>query len=403
MKSHYDFVIVGSGAAGRTAVETLVTEAPESSVLLVDSESRLPYKRTRVSKQVASGKPVPDVHPASWYEDAGIHLALGEPVREILPNEQSLTLGPHKIGYGALLLAVGASPKQPFDSSELILPLWTPQDAGRLNRLLDRSQRILVAGSGVLGVEAAWQAVLAGKDVVLAGDTSLPMSRFLDKALSEHLNGIMTDAGVRLELCESVAELHEQPSGGVRARLKGCDGEHSLDVDAAVVAVGSLPNTDLARRAGLNTRRGICVDSSLKSSNPHIWAAGDCAEHPGDVVTGLWHAAEHQGKLAAMSMLGHSPSDILPPFRLKCEVFNHYYFSGGPLAAPVSEELPQAQTWNLNGILWRARFNSSGRLKALGAASPGGMDKNLARAAQKQLTEEAGLQAVKEVLSGPVS
>jgi NAD(P)H-nitrite reductase large subunit len=97
--------------------------------------------------------------------------------------------------------------------------------------------------------------------------------------------------------------------------------------DMVVFCIGVAPRIELAKGAGLSVNTGILVDEHLRTSEPTIYAAGDCAEHRDGSLTDLWHAAEYQGVVAAKNAMGHAMEFDNPPFRLKCEVFGAYFFS----------------------------------------------------------------------------
>jgi len=398
---HFDFVIVGAGSSGRTAVETLEAEAPGRSILLINSEESLPYKRTSISKNAVNGYQMDAfaIHPAAWYPEHGVELINGQAALRIDTEAHTLSLESETISYSKLLLATGARPCMPFAD----LPrgkwsaLWTAADGLILHEKLSGLKKLAVVGIGVLGVEAAWQAVSAGVDTVMLGLDSHPMMKSLDRISAEPLERAIRKAGVQLLTRRKVLSITDNPDiCGVSINTDSGD----ISADYAVLAVGGEPEVSLARSSGIPVNKGVLVDFSLKTAAPDIWAAGDCAEHAGGFVTGLWHSAENQGYLAALGMLGKSVKFENPPFRLKCEVFGGYWFSGGAVkASGVSGGLDPAETVNVDGITWRPRFRD-GKLEALVAAAPRGMDKGTAKRAQKLLLRGAGREETLSVLMG---
>ena len=395
--TNYDFVVVGAGSAGRTAVETLVEEQPGASILLVDRESALPYKRTKVSKNVAAGFG-PDafaVHDRDWYEDAGVILKTGEDVLQMDPLKRTFQIGEETYAFSKLLIAAGAVPVLPFREipRNRWSALWTVEDAVNLGTISDSSQSVAVIGNGVLGVEASWQLVTMGRTVSLVGRSELPMRQYLDEQCASELAGVLEQGGVVLEPGRDVRDVKQR--GGTLELI--ADGA-AFPVDYIVVTAGSVPDIRLAEEAGIPVDRGILVDEALRTGLDGIWAAGDCAQHPDGSVTGLWHSAENQGRLAALSMLDRDVRNTNPPYRLKCEVFGGYWFSAGPVNAPETVEFPAAEEWRFGRILWKPRF-LNGRLKALSASAPGGMDKNSARSAQNLLFDAADSGECRRILS----
>ncbi len=380
---HYDFIIAGAGSSGRTAAETLAAESGGRSILLIDTENVLPYKRTKVSKSIYTGYEPEDfaVLEISWYPDNGVELIKGQTATTIDPENHTILLESETFSYSSLLLATGAKPRTPFEH----LPpgrwssLWTVQDGLKLNERLAGLKRVAVVGVGVLGVEASWQTSLMGLETILVGRSCRPMSKYLDSVSAESLEIAIRNSGVTLMLEHGVLDVGPDSDGsGVLIETdKG-----SLNADFAIIAAGAAPNTSLADSGGLQVKKGIVVDSGLKTSAEDIWAAGDCAEHPGAVITGLWHSAEHQGQIAARGMLGRPSVNDNPSFRLKCEVFGGFWFSAGPINEPVTDSgLGPAETWESNDVLWRPRFKK-GKLAALAGAAPSGMEKSVAKTAQ---------------------
>lgn len=378
---HYDFIIIGAGNSGRTAVETLVSESPGPSILLLDSEAALPYKRTKISKNIHKGYGLDDfaIHQDEWYARNGIDLMTGVSVISIDPAAHSITLASGVITYAKLLLATGALSRNPFYNlpAESCASLWTVHDGLALRESLAGLNKVAIVGVGVLGIEASWQTSLMGLETILVGRAERPMSKYLDSVSSDILKTSAEDSDVRLLLEHDVTGINRSPRGnGV---LLDTD-KGQIEADFVLITAGSRPDISLAAGSGLQVRRGILVDPELRTSAPDIWAAGDCAEHPDGTVTGLWHSAEHQGKLAAMGMLGKAVRNLNPPYRLKCEVFGGFWFSAGPVNS-IDATLDPAETWEFEGIIWRPRFRK-GKLAALSAVAVSGMDKALTKTAQ---------------------
>ncbi len=398
---HFNFVIVGAGSSGRTAVETLVAEAPGRSILLINSEESLPYKRTSISKNVVNGYQIDAfaIHPAAWYPEHGVELINGQAALRIDAEAHTLSLESETISYSKLLLATGARACMPFPD----LPrgkwsaLWTVADGLILHDKLSGLKKLAVVGIGVLGVEAAWQAVSAGVETVMMGLDTRPMMKSLDPMSAKSLEIAIRKAGVELLNRRKVLSIIDNPETG-EISIHTDSGD--ICADYAVLAVGGEPEVTLARSSGIPVGKGILVDSSLVTSAADVWAAGDCAEHAGGLVTGLWHSAENQGYVAALGMMGKSVIFENPPFRLKCEVFGGYWFSGGPVNAPGgSGGLDSAETIEVDDITWRPRFKD-GKLGALVAAAPRGMEKGTAKTAQQLLLRGAGREETYSVLKG---
>lgn len=299
-----DIMVVGAGVAGFSAVEEFKQRAPGVSVLLVDAENRLPYKRTKLSKTLAEGfgRDAFALEPPSWYDPVAIRA--GVAVTHIDPARHTATLADGTtVTWDQLLLATGARAVVPDLPRVREWSVLRNQDeAERLRGRWANEPEVVVLGNGVLGVEIAEQAQLVGKRVRLWGRRP-PLHRELTPRASDLLSETLDRHGV---LQESPVD---EPLGW------------------AVAAVGSSPDLSLARAAGLATERGVLVDSSLRTSVEGIWAAGDGTQLPNGAVCHLWHESEAQGRTAARSMLGEEVALSTRPWRLKSEVFGTYWFS----------------------------------------------------------------------------
>jgi NAD(P)H-nitrite reductase large subunit len=298
-----DVLIVGAGVAGLSAARELRERSPAVSILLVDKEARLPYKRTKLSKFLAEGFAHDSfaVEAPSWYSGQ-LALKTGCAVVSIDAGRAVLSDG-SVVSWKNLLLATGAVPVRPTlpGVSEWSV-LHSQDDTERLRARWENESEVAVLGNGVLGVEIAEQAVLAGKTVRLWGQSPRPLSRELTPAASDLLSRILSDRGI----------IQESPSSGR---------------SWAVAAIGSVPDLTLAQAAGVAVDRGVVVDDSFRTSVASIWSAGDGTQLPDGAVSHLWHQSEAQGKAAARSLLGLPPEFSPRPWRLKTEVFGTYWFS----------------------------------------------------------------------------
>jgi len=323
MNSRRRVVIVGAGIAGFTAAKTLAEMRNGTEIVLVNNEDRPPYKRTKVSKNVAVGFTRDDYALAApdWYGSSGIRLLDGQRVIGINARAHKLTLDSGAdLEWDAILLATGSTAVPPSfrveEAAALPHVVRTAADVDRLRRALAHAGSVLVVGGGVLGVELAEQMRLSGARVTLSVRGSRLMPRELDERASKHLSSLLAENGVTLAA---------SPAEG--------------RFDTIIYCVGSRADVQLARESGVAVRDGILVDRYLQTNIAAIFAAGDAAEHSDGAMTHLWHAAEYQGALAAqnISALLSGAADQMrpfdnPAFRLKCEVFGHYYFSVGRLS-----------------------------------------------------------------------
>jgi len=285
---------------------------------IITREDRIPYKRTKIDKHLVKGFERDDfaLHPEGWYENMGINLLLNTDVVSLDPDAKTLELaGGETIGWGKLLLATGASPRSSGVPGAVTLRSAADAEEARLEmlELMDQGEKgkVLVIGGGVQAVEMADQALQLGLTVSLAFREKLIMERRLPPALAQRITDTARSQGIEIiSEKESFEDLASK-------------------VDLILESVGVVSEITLAKRAGLKVGRGILVDPSLRTSHADIYAAGDCAELPGESIAELWHAADDQGSLAGYSMAGRAVSVSHQLYRLKCEVFDQYYFSMG--------------------------------------------------------------------------
>jgi 3-phenylpropionate/trans-cinnamate dioxygenase ferredoxin reductase component len=317
------FVIVGAGLAGAKAAETLRAEGFDGGIVLIGAESERPYERPPLSKGLLLGTADHDsafVHEPDWYRDNGVELRTGTVVTSLDRDRREVTLSDGQaLGYDKLLLATGARPRTlPVPGAELagVLHLRTLSDSDRILDAAVKGARLVIIGAGWIGLEVAAAARSRGATVDIVETANLPLQRILGDRIATVFADLHREHGVTFHFGAQVARL----VGGYRVtQVELADGA-ILPADAVLVAVGAQPNTELAERAGLAMDNGILVDPSLRTSDPHIYAAGDVAnvEHPllgTRIRVEHWANALHGGPAAAMAMLGRQVSyDRLPYF-----------------------------------------------------------------------------------------
>ena len=365
-----EVIVVGAGSAGRSGAEALAQWGKD--VLLVDGEAALPYKRTKLSKNLhrTLHDDVFALHPSSWYAHHGIRLMTGVSVHALVPEKQQIEIGEELWEYESLLLCTGARPRLSLPGFEQAYALWDFQEARILQKDLFKNRHLIVMGSGVLGTEVAWQGIQAGMRVSLIGRTSLPMEHYLDSVIAQMLQTSMVESGVEVHSGCCVKSLQTKGED-VWVETDG----PVLKGDLAVAALGASPETRLAEKAGLAVSEGILVDAQQRTSHPHIWAAGDCTvpwvpEGWTDETynTGRWHAAESAGQRAAASIAGEE-MDVRPgPHRLKCESFHSYWFSAGNAGSHKSFSPPSVHALYETPLgLWSLGFQQEKLVSASGA------------------------------------
>lgn len=318
-------VIIGGGLAGATAAHTLRSEGYTGQVTIVAEEPETPYQRPPLSKGFLAGKEGEDAllpYPASWYPEHNVTLRTNTAATAINPARHTVSLTDgSELSYAKLLIATGASPRViPFPGVDLdgVHYFRSKADAVGMKELLSAGgHNLVMIGSGWIGMEIAATARELGNNVTLLGLEEVPLSIAIGNELGAVFAARHEEAGVKFVLPSSAAEI--KGDGGHVTEVITTTGE-TLPADLVIVAVGVVPNSALAKEAGLEINNGIQVDSSLQTSDPDIFAAGDVANslHP---VTGAYARSEHwanaiaSGKVAAKSMLGQAAVlDDIPYF-----------------------------------------------------------------------------------------
>jgi NADPH-dependent 2,4-dienoyl-CoA reductase/sulfur reductase-like enzyme/nitrite reductase/ring-hydroxylating ferredoxin subunit len=325
-------VIVGDGAAGAAAVETLRQEGFEGRIELIGREPGPPVDRPNLSKDWLAGKA-----PEAWlplrevasYAELGVTLRHAEVVA-LEPEARRVVLADGTaLAYGACLLATGAEPvRLPIPGAERALTLRSLADARAMAAAATGARQAVVLGASFLGLEVAASLVERGLTVHVAAPEPIPLARVLGPELGRFLRDVHERRGVVFHLGCTATAIGEEValSDGTR-----------LPADLVVAAVGVRPSLGLAERAGLAVDGGVLVDELLRTSAPDVWAAGDVARWP-DPHTGErqriehWALAQRQGQTAARNVLGHGERFDAVPFFWSAHhdvVVNFVGFPGG--------------------------------------------------------------------------
>ncbi|RVU26039.1 NAD(P)/FAD-dependent oxidoreductase [Streptomyces antnestii] len=327
------FVIVGGGLAGAKAAETLRSEGFNGRVILIGDEGEHPYERPPLSKGYLQGKEERDsvfVHEPAWYAQNDIELHLGQTVVAIDRVVKTVRLGEGTlVHYDKLLLVTGAEPRRldiPGTDLAGVHHLRRLSHAERLKGVLASLGRdnghLVIAGAGWIGLEVAAAAREYGAEVTVVEPLGSPLHAVLGPEIGQIFADLHAEHGVRFHFGAKLTEITGQ-DGMVLAALTD-DGEEHPAHDV-LAAIGAAPRTSLAESAGLELADrahggGIAVDTSLRTSDPDIYAAGDVAsvEHPlfgTRLRVEHWANALNGGPAAARAMLGKEVTyDRVPYF-----------------------------------------------------------------------------------------
>jgi 3-phenylpropionate/trans-cinnamate dioxygenase ferredoxin reductase subunit len=308
-------VIVGAGQAAAQAVDTLRRKGFRDPIVLVGDEPHLPYQRPPLSKKYLAGELEASrllIRPAHFYAEHGVEARLGQRVQRIDRATQQVWLDDGSaLAYDALLLATGARPrplKAPGANLGGVHFLRSIADVDRIRSEVGAGRRLVIVGGGYIGLEVAASCRELGVEVTVLEMASRVMNRVTCAEVSEFFETEHRRRGVHIVCDARVRELLGDDSTG-RVRAVACEDGSEYPADVVVVGVGVAPADELAVAAGIECANGIVVDEFCRTSDPNIYAAGDCTNHPSAHygcrlrLESVDNAFE-QGMSAALNMLG---------------------------------------------------------------------------------------------------
>ena len=359
-------VIVGAGHAAVQAVDTLRREGHTGAIVLVGDEPWLPYNRPPLSKKYLAGELERErllLRSAQYYQQHRVETRLGVRATAIDRASQRLRLGDgSELTYDKLLLCVGSKPRRlevPGHDLAGIHCLRTIADVDAIRADLAAARRMVVVGGGYIGLEAAACARQLGIEATVLEMADRPMARVVAPEVSAFYVRRHEREGVRIVCNASVSGF----AGDGRVSAVRC-GDREFPADVVIVGVGILPDVTLAAAAGLRCDNGVWVDEQCRTSDPNVFAAGDCTNHPSvrygrRVRLESVDNAVEQAKTAAANICGkparheHVPWFWSDQYDVKLQIaglsegydqavvrgdpdsgsFALYYFAGGELLA----------------------------------------------------------------------
>jgi 3-phenylpropionate/trans-cinnamate dioxygenase ferredoxin reductase component len=315
-------VVVGAGECGAATAVGLRSNGFQGAVTLLGDEVTAPYERPPLSKQMLTGAESTGakiVLTAERCAALGISFVGDAKVRRIDGAERVAVLSDgEQIHYDRLVLTTGARVRPlAVPGGDVALMLRTIDDAIILRSRLQPGARVVVIGGGLIGLELAASATQLGCTVTVVEAAERAMARGVPARLAEILTARHAAEGVAVLCGASVEQVDTSGSTHVVVLTNGS----TINCDLVVAGVGVVPNVELAAHAGLRIDNGIRVDAELRTSDPHIFAAGDCCSFPHRLFGGrrmrleTWRNAYDQAKVAAQTVLGRpAVYDAVPWF-----------------------------------------------------------------------------------------
>jgi 3-phenylpropionate/trans-cinnamate dioxygenase ferredoxin reductase component len=355
---HSDYLIVGAGLAGTSAIEGIRELDQNRSITMIGSENHLPYDRPPLSKKLWFGqKKVEDIflHDRTFYDNNGVMLLLGRRVVELDAKSKTVRDSNGEIHqFGKLLLATGGVPQTlrvPGGDIDGVCYYRYLDDYLRTRELTAAGKSAVVVGGGFIGSELAAALCINKVNVTLINHSVYLCKRVFPESLGLAMERLFQSRSIRMLKGQGPASFERK---GSRLVVRIADGEQ-IEVDMVIAGVGIRPADDLAKHAGLNVDNGVIVNEYLQTSNPDIYAAGDIARFPYRALgptTRLehWDNALNQGKHAARNMAGaHDPFTYMPYF------FSDLFEFGYEAVGEVDSRLETFADWqkeNEKGVIY---------------------------------------------------
>ncbi len=276
-------VIVGAGQAGAALAAKLRALGHQGEIVMLGDEPAPPYQRPPLSKAYLLGEMEEErlwLRSPEFWADTAIDLRLGQPVTAIDPAARTVMVGGEALAYDHLALTTGSTPRRLPDAIggglEGVYTVRTLADVDAMRAEFQPSRRVIIVGGGYIGLEAAAVASKLGLLVTVLEMAPRILQRVASPETSAHMRALHQAHGVTLLEATGLDRL-EGTNRVTGAVLK--DGR-VLPADFVIVGVGITPDTRLAEAAGLTLDNGIATDAFGRTSDPAIWAAGDCASFP---------------------------------------------------------------------------------------------------------------------------
>ena len=310
-------VVIGAGQAGAALVAKLRSGGFDGAITLVGEETAPPYQRPPLSKAYLMGEMAEErlyLRSAEFYESQNITLRLGQKVRAIDAAAKTVTVGDDTLHYDHLTLTTGSVPRRlPAVIGGDLGGIYTVRSLADVDAMRPEcvaGRRVVIIGGGYIGLEAAAVASKLGLDVTVVEMAPRILQRVAAPETSDYFRALHTTHGVKI--LEGVGLDRLLGDGRVTA-ARLTDGRE-LPADFVIAGVGIVPATALAEMAGLVIENGIRTDAQGRTSDPHIWSAGDCASFPwqgGRLRLESVQNAIEQAELVAENMLG-AGKDYVP-------------------------------------------------------------------------------------------
>ncbi|MEP1207356.1 MAG: FAD-dependent oxidoreductase [Rhizobiaceae bacterium] len=315
-------VIVGGGQAAASAAAKLRELDSDVKITMLCGEAVLPYQRPPLSKKYLSGEMPLDrliLRPQEWFDQQNIEVRCGQFVTSIDRDARQAVLEDgSRVGYDKMLLTTGSKPRLLPDSiganAKGVHYLRAAIHADDMRPILAAGRRLVVIGGGYIGLEVAAVAAQMGMDVTVVELAERILQRVAAPQTSDFFRQLHSENGVRILESTGLDKIIADGKGVTGVAIAGGT---VIEADMVLVGIGVLPHTELAEASGLTVENGILVDRHCRTSDPDIYAAGDCSSFNFKGATIRLESvpnAIHQAEIAAHNMLGGELDYVATPW-----------------------------------------------------------------------------------------
>lgn len=326
------YVVIGNGIAGYSAAEAIRKRNKVCDIEIISSEPYITYYRPALSDGIVDSLNDKDfyISPKEWYLENNIKLTLNTKVEKINSNDKTiLTCNNSVIKYDKLIIANGSRnfiPPVKGANTSNVFTLRGLDDLNNIKNNLTKSNKIVVVGGGLLGLEAAWEFKRDNKEVTVVEFAKHLLTKQLDTQGSIILEDAVTNSGVNIIL-NAAAEAIEDI--GNKKIVKLNNGKE-IEADMVLFSVGIVPNKTIVEGTDIKVNRGILVNEKMETSVKDIYACGDIAEING-IVYGNWPAAIEMGKTAGANAVGDNKNFVGFQSPISFNAMNIEVFSCGTI------------------------------------------------------------------------
>ncbi|MDR0915249.1 MAG: FAD-dependent oxidoreductase [Endomicrobium sp.] len=366
------YLIVGNSAAGINAASEIRTKDSVSSITMISKDTFNTYGRPLISYYLNNKIKPEDIyyHNKDFYIKHDIKVLLNSEVKEIDIKRKKIlfcTKTKHNndiLVYDKLLIAIGSNPILPSIAGldynyTNVFTFLSYEDSIKLKSSITRTSKVVILGAGLIGLKVAEGLAEQVKNVTVIDLSDRIMSSNLDQASANIIQKHMENHNIKFQLKSSITNVNNTHNLVTEVILSTGD---IIACDILIIAIGVLPNLNLAYKAGLKVNKGIIVNEYLQTSNEDIYAAGDCVESVDLLsnkksVFALWTSAANQGKIAGENMSQGNHSKFLSEFAMNAiSFFGMHILSAGVVNTNLQ---------NIQSVTMKCQSNQLCRLNIL--------------------------------------